>query len=59
MSTVETDKLLKRKWTSLSALKSFFEKEGVEVMDFNGLRLSTKKYEYTLVTPNLRMEKLK
>lgn len=59
MSSVENDKLLKRKWPSLSALKSFFEKEGVTVVDFNGFRLITKKYEYTLVSPTLRMEKIK
>ena len=59
MPNVESEKLLKRKWPSLSALKSFFEKEGVPVLDFNGFRLLTKKYEYTLVSPDLRMEKRK
>lgn len=59
MPSIETEKLLKRKWLSLSALKSFFEKEGVTVVDFNGFRLITKKYNYTLVTPDLRMEKIK
>ena len=59
MPNIETEKLLKRKWPSLSALKAFFEKEGVTVVEFDGFSLHTKKYLYTLVSPDLRMEKIK
>ena len=52
------DKLLDRKWNSLSQLRDYFEKTGEEtVVDFNGMQLVTKKYVYTLVSPDLHREK--
>jgi len=58
MAKVETKKLLEKKWHSLSSLKSYFEKENVEILYFDGMCLETKAYRYTLVSPELYMEKL-
>lgn len=58
MDKKESNELLNRKWPSLSTLKSYFEKEGVEVLYFDGVSLETKIYRYTLVSPQLYMEKL-
>lgn len=58
MAKIETNKLLEKKWHSLSSLKSYFEKENVEVLYFDGMCLETKAYRYTLVSPELHMEKL-
>lgn len=58
MAKVETKQLLDKKWHSLSSLKTFFEKENVEVLYFDGMCLETKSYRYTLVSPQLQMEKI-
>jgi len=58
MNKIETKKLLEKKWRSLSSLKSFFEKENVKVLYFDGMCLETKAYRYTLISPELHMEKL-
>ena len=58
MDKTESEQLLKRKWPSLSTLKSFFEKEEIEVLFFDGMYLETKLYRYSLVSPQLYMEKL-
>jgi hypothetical protein len=51
------DKLLDRKWNSLSQLKDYFEKTEEEtVVDFNGMQLITEQYVYTLMSPDLRRE---
>lgn len=50
--------VLKKKWNSLSQLKTHFEKEGGEkVVGFNGYELVTGKYKYTLADGKLYREK--
>ena len=54
----ENKELLKRKWPSLTALKNHLEREGVEILYFDGSALETKTYRYTLVSPELFMVKI-
>ena len=54
----ENKELLKRKWPSLSTLKNHLEKEGIKILHFDGSALETKTYRYTLISPQLFMEKL-
>ncbi len=58
MANTESEQLLKRNWPSLSTLKSFFEKEEIEIVFFDGMYLETRLYRYSLVSPQLYMEKL-
>ena len=55
--TKKTD-LTKKKWNSLSQLKTHFEREGGEkVVSFDGIELVTGKYRYTLAYGELHREK--
>jgi hypothetical protein len=48
----------KKKWNSLSQLKSHFEKDGGEkVVSFDGIELVTGRYRYTLAFGELYREK--
>jgi len=58
MSKKENSELLKRKWSSLSTLKAHLEKDGIEVLYFDGALMKTKRYKYTLISPQLFMEKI-
>lgn len=50
--------ILKKKWNSLSQLKTHFEREGGEkIVSFNGFELVTGKYKYTLAFGELHREK--
>ena len=48
------DSLMDKNWSSLTKLKDHFEKTKTEkVVDFDGMTLTTKKYVYTLISPQL------
>ena len=51
--------IMNKNWSSLSKLKEYFEKTKQEtVVEFDGMTLTTKKYVYTLITPQLYRTKI-
>ena len=59
MTKNQLEQLQKREWHSLTQLKDYFMREGVDVKSFNGFELVTDTHSFAIALGELFIYKLK